>query len=189
MSITALQNAFDAIRQHKMSNSAKLVLLCLANRHNQETGRCDPSIPTIATDMKISERAARDGLRELERLGLVKTIRRTVRTGLGKRNMSNRYNLRGGAKYAGGMGQNLPGKQEYKRTSVFDDLAMLLESQPKADFGEAGRINSKPWPSASAGFAEKGSEGCHVAPFLSPRGNLGDGTAPDQEQPNSPEEE
>lgn len=42
--------------------------------------------------------------------------------------MTNRYRLKGGAQYAGGMGHNMPPKQE-DTPSAFDDLAMLIESE------------------------------------------------------------
>jgi len=127
MSFTASRWAASAISQHDMSMSAKLVLVALGNRHNQETGRCDPSIILISKDVRISERAVRNGIRELEKLKLIRTVERKVRTGLGKRNMTNRYNLGGGAVFAGGVGQDLPTKQEVKAPSRFQDLAMILE--------------------------------------------------------------
>lgn len=112
-----------------MSAPARLVLLALANRHNQETGRCDPSISTISRDIQLSERSVRNGLRELEKLGLIQTVHRQVRTGLGRRNMTSRYRLNGGAQFAGGMGHSLPPnlKLHARATSAFDDLAMMIE--------------------------------------------------------------
>ena len=126
MSFTAIRGAFSAIKQTELSPCAKLVLLSLANRHNQETGRCDPSIETVASDMGISERSVRSALRELEKKKRITTTHRTIRMGLGKRNMTNRYRILWGAKSADGMGQNLPPKQEYT-PSAYDDLAMLVE--------------------------------------------------------------
>jgi DNA-binding transcriptional ArsR family regulator len=126
MSFTAFKNAMQNISMASVSPCAKLVFVGLSNRHNQETGRCDPSVETIAGDLGISERSVRNGLRELEKNGLITTTHRTRRTGRGKRNLSNRYNLKGGAESAGGVGQILPPKQEYT-PSAFDDLAMLVE--------------------------------------------------------------
>lgn len=132
MSFTAARWAANAISETDMSMSAKLVLVALGNRHNQETGRCDPSVVRISKDVRISERAVRNGIRELEKLKLIKTVERKVRTGLGKRNMTNRYNFRGGAGFAGGVGQDLPTKQEVKQPSRFQDLAMILEDVDEA---------------------------------------------------------
>lgn len=127
MSIRAIRHAFDGIKSVPMSAPARLVLLALANRHNQETGRCDPSLTTIAEDVQLSERSVRYGLRELERLGLVSTVERKQRTGRGKRNLTNRYRLKGGAQFAGRMGHDMPPNLKPSAPSVFDDLAMLLD--------------------------------------------------------------
>lgn len=126
MSFTAIRNAMENLKTVKVSAGSKLVLLALSNRHNQETGRCDPSIETIASDLGISERAVQYGLRELEKHKLITTTHRVQRTGRGKRNMSNRYRLKGGAKSASTMVQDLRTKQEYT-PSAFDDLANLVE--------------------------------------------------------------
>lgn len=128
MSLTALRSAFSHIAKVKMSAPSRLALLALANRHNQETGRCDPSVATICKDTQLSERAVRSALRELEGLKLISTVERKLRAGRGRRNMTNRYRLKGGAQYAGGMGHNMPPKQE-DTPSAFDDLAMLIESE------------------------------------------------------------
>lgn len=127
MSIRALHAAFQHVECKQMSMPARLVLLVLANRHNQETGRCDPSVSRICEDAQLSERAVRKSLRELEGLKLIVTVERKQRTGRGKRNLTNRYRIAGGAQYAGRMGHNMPPKQEYTPPSAFDDLAMLLE--------------------------------------------------------------
>jgi len=126
MSFTAILNAMTNLKTAKISASAKLVFLGLSSRHNQETGRCDPSIETIADDLGISSRAVQYGLRELENHKLISTTHRIQRTGRGKRNMSNRYRLKGGAKSAPTMVQDLRTKQEHT-PSAFDDLAMLVE--------------------------------------------------------------
>lgn len=127
MSIRALHHAFQHIASTDMGLPARLVLLALANRHNQETGRCDPSIATICHDTKLSERAVRAALRELEELKLITTTERKLRTGRGKRNLTNRYRLKGGAQYAGRVGHNMPPKLETTAPSAFDDLAALLD--------------------------------------------------------------
>lgn len=130
MSHRAIRNAFAAIRTTELKPTAKLVLLDLSNRHNQETGRCDPSVKTISEDLMISERAVRDALRELEARDLIETVHRKARTGRGQKNRTNRYRLKTGAKSAGGMRQNLPTKQEILYApSAFDDLAMACDEE------------------------------------------------------------
>lgn len=126
MSRRASNWAWNAIQTHSLKPSAMLTLLALADCHNQETGRLDPSLSFLCQKTTLSERAVRDGLRQLEKAGLIYTTHRTIRTGLGKRNLRNRYTLRGGAEFAGGVGQDLPPKREVKQPSAFDDLAMSI---------------------------------------------------------------
>lgn len=127
MSITALRAAFKHIEEVPMGAPARLVLLALANHHNQETGRCDPSVGRLVKTTQLCERAVRTALRELETLKLIVTVLRQQKTGRGKRNLTSRYRLKGGAQYAGGMGHNMPPNQEYYTPSAFDDLAMMVE--------------------------------------------------------------
>ena len=129
MSIRALHHAFQHVAHVKMGLPSRLVILALANRHNQETGRCDPSIATICVDTGLCERAVRSGLRELEVLKLITTTERKLRTGRGKRNLTNRYRIAGGAQYAGRMGHNMPPKLETYAPTAFDDLAALIDCE------------------------------------------------------------
>lgn len=39
-----------------LTPAEKLVLMCLANRHHQDTGKCNPSIPRLAEESLTSER-------------------------------------------------------------------------------------------------------------------------------------
>lgn len=129
MSIRAINQSFAAIEAlgDQLTPSASLTLIALSHCHNQETGRCDPSLATLCAKTGLSERAVRSAIRLLEGLALVATTHRTIRTGRGKRNLRNRYNLTGGAKFAGGVGQDLPPKEKYTAPSAFDDLAMSIE--------------------------------------------------------------
>ena len=129
MSLTALRTAFSHVEAIEMSIPSKLVLLALANIHNQETGRCDPSVARIEKATGLSERAIRKSLRELESLKVISIVERKQRTGRGKRNLTNRYRILGGAQCAGRMGHNMPPKQEYNAPSAFDDLAMMIEPE------------------------------------------------------------
>lgn len=131
MSVIALMHSARRLSSapKNMTASAKLTLFALANRHNQETGRCDPSVETLSLDVGLSERAVRAGIRALEKARFITTTHRNIRTGAGRRNLTNRYRIlgvRGGAGFAGGMGQDLPTNQT-NRPSAFDDLAMLIE--------------------------------------------------------------
>lgn len=55
----------------------KIVLLMLADRVNKDTGQCNPSMTRLAKDSGIDERTARRVVRQLEKLGLIASIRRS----------------------------------------------------------------------------------------------------------------
>lgn len=108
MSMSAIRTAFAAITKIKMSAPARLVYLALADFHNQETGRCDPFIKSICLKTQLSERSVRNALRELESLRQIQTVFRKATTGRGKKNLTSRYRLIGGARIAAPMGQDMP---------------------------------------------------------------------------------
>jgi len=56
--------------------SAKLVLLCLADCHNAETGRCHPSHEHIARQTGLNEKTVPGALKALAELGLITIIAR-----------------------------------------------------------------------------------------------------------------
>lgn len=135
MSITALRAAFDALESVSMGLPSKIVLLILADHHNQQTGRLDPSVERIAKRGGISVRAVQKGLRELESLNLITTVQRVMRTGRGKINLTNRYRLSTPAQCAHGVVSNVhpnlkdtPRSKRKPKPSAFDDLAMITEA-------------------------------------------------------------
>ena len=133
MSFRALAHVFRTMPKlpPSITPTGRLVLLALANRHNQETGRCDPSLATLSADTGMSERAVRTGLRGLEKARVIQTVERRLRTGKGRRNMTNRYRitaLKGGAESAATLGQILPPNLE-DIPSAFDDLASLIDER------------------------------------------------------------
>lgn len=128
MSRIARDWALAAMRRRDLPPSAKLVLVCLADRHNQETGNCSPAIRRIATDAGISESSVKAALRQLKNARLIKVFQRTAKTGRGKPNMTNMYVLIGGAITAPKRGRNLPpNREDIKTPSAPYDLAMTLE--------------------------------------------------------------
>lgn len=54
--------------------SKKLVLLCLANMHNGQTGQLNPSVAAVAMACGISEKQARRQIHELMQAGLVEVV-------------------------------------------------------------------------------------------------------------------
>ena len=52
----------------------KLTLMMLANRHNGDTGQCNPSHSLLAQDCGLSDSGVRTAVRQLAALGLIKII-------------------------------------------------------------------------------------------------------------------
>ncbi len=118
--------SFDAMSwavKQKIPALQKIVLLMLADRTNKDTGRCDPSITRLADDCGMSERSTRNAIRELEKLELIETVRRS-NEGV---NLPNHYRLKiqnlegvghdmpqGTAGDAPGVGHHVPTNQEVK---------------------------------------------------------------------------
>lgn len=58
----------EAVKRLPVSPTQKLVLFCLADCHNGETGRCDPTVATIMQITGLSNRAIATALIDLEAL-------------------------------------------------------------------------------------------------------------------------
>ena len=56
----------EAVKRLPVSPTQKLVLFCLADCHNGDTGRCDPSVTTIMQITGLSNRAVATALLDLE---------------------------------------------------------------------------------------------------------------------------
>ena len=65
-----------AVSVRGIKPQAKLVLWHLADRHNKDTGRCDPAQETLARDCEISRSSLNNQLRVLEAAGFIKRIQR-----------------------------------------------------------------------------------------------------------------
>lgn len=76
----------------------RCVLFVLAYHHNDKSGDCFPSVETIGRGSGIKERAAREAIRALEHVGLVKRKKRTNERG----QASNQYVLFGRVKNKSG---------------------------------------------------------------------------------------
>ena len=80
-----------AIRQRGLKPAAKIVLWHLADRHNRDTGRCDPDQVLLAADCEMSRSTLNVHLSELEKRGIIRRVQRLdERT---KRQLSTAYIL------------------------------------------------------------------------------------------------
>ena len=79
----------NQIYQSDLPNRAIAVYLYLRGRANKE-GFCWPAVPTIASDLKMSESTIRRALRDLVREGFLKIEERQRESGA---NSSNIYSL------------------------------------------------------------------------------------------------
>ena len=70
MSLEALSWA----AKQNIKSVQKLTLMMLANRHNADTGQCNPSHTLLAKDCGLSDSGVRKAVRELAKLGLIKII-------------------------------------------------------------------------------------------------------------------
>ena len=77
-----------AVRQ-KLPCTQKIVLVMLADRHNGDTGRCDPSHDRLAGDCGLTRRSVMDQLAKLDSAGFIRTHHRVI----GKLKASNQYTL------------------------------------------------------------------------------------------------
>lgn len=87
MSVQAMTWAFE----QQVEPHAKLVLLALANRTNQETGLCFPGQELLGQECSMSARTIRRHLKTLEAAGLVR--RRPRMLGEGRGRTSDEYRL------------------------------------------------------------------------------------------------
>jgi len=65
-----------AVKVRGISPAAKVVLWHLADRHNRDTGRCDPSQEKLSEDCEISRSSLNNQLRSLEQLGIISREKR-----------------------------------------------------------------------------------------------------------------
>ena len=65
-----------AIKQRGLDPATKLLLWQLADRHNKDTGRCDPSQERLAADCEMSRASINRHLAKLEEAGLIRRFQR-----------------------------------------------------------------------------------------------------------------
>lgn len=64
-----------AVRVRGISPAAKVVLWHLADRHNKDTGQCNPSQARLAEDCEISRSSLNNQLEVLEKAGFIRRVR------------------------------------------------------------------------------------------------------------------
>lgn len=77
-----------AVRQ-QLPSTQKLVLIMLAERHNSDSGRCDPSHERLADDCGLTRRSVMDQVKRLEDAGYIRSMSRAR----GNLKLSNHYVL------------------------------------------------------------------------------------------------
>lgn len=65
-----------AIQQRGLDPATKLLLWQLSDRHNRDTGRCDPSQDRLAHDCEMSRASVNRHLKKLEEVGLIRRVQR-----------------------------------------------------------------------------------------------------------------
>lgn len=98
MSIRAIKWAMAAAQTVDITPVQRCALFVLAYHHSDRTGQCNPSMLTIGNECGVSDRAAREAIRALEHVGLIKSHKRTCSLGQG----SNQYTLFGTRKNKSG---------------------------------------------------------------------------------------
>lgn len=80
MSVIAMDWAMT-LRGLDMTPVQRVVLFVLCHHHNGKTGQCNPTMETVGAEAGITARAAREAIRALEHIGLVRSEKRTNERG------------------------------------------------------------------------------------------------------------
>lgn len=68
-------NRLDFLYKSELPHRARIVYIYLSDRANKQ-GECWPAIPTIASELKLSESTVRRALRDLRKAGLITSKQR-----------------------------------------------------------------------------------------------------------------
>ena len=68
-------NRLDFLYKSELPHRARSVYIYLSDRANKQ-GECWPAIPTIASELKLSESTVRRALRDLRKAGLITSQQR-----------------------------------------------------------------------------------------------------------------
>ncbi len=91
------------------------MLVALANRHNNDTGKCCPRVKLLASETEFSERTVRQALTDLEELGFIRRVQHVRQDGGWSVNDYRLFQNAGdstpGAAAAGGVGAAAAGQE------------------------------------------------------------------------------
>lgn len=144
MSVTALRAAASWIGHwpKTINTTAQAVLFTLANHHNQETGRCDPSVDMLAKECLLSRRGVQKSIRALEVAKIIKTTERRRRRGSVLHHLPNSYQITAftprttfapPANHVRTKLGNTPTVSHAPSPAVWDDIVMLVEDDREED--------------------------------------------------------
>lgn len=141
MSRQALSWAYE---QKTGSPTRKAVLVSLADRHNADTGRCDPAIPRLARETELSESTVKKALAELVEAGIIEVERRQYENGASR---SNAYRFPALASDTPGAGSRPPRGREPEGEGPGADPKQEVEPEvePTATTDVVASPRARPW--------------------------------------------
>lgn len=138
-----------AVRQ-RLPSTQKLVLIMLAERHNKDSGRCDPSHERLADDCGLTRRSVMDQVKKLEEAGYIRSMARAK----GNLKLSNHYVL------------NLDfGVPEEVKQLPDDPFLVVNQVHQGSEAGSPGVVNHVP---KVVNDVHQGSEGRSHKPGIEP---------------------
>lgn len=119
---------FWAWEQRGLSSSQKLVLLCLADNHNGDSGQCNPSVAFVADKTGLNRKTILQAMADLESLGLI----------VGQKRLGSTTNFRLKTSTYLGIGKNGDKPKE--------PAAQPTQTEPENGTGPEREIPQKPVP-------------------------------------------
>lgn len=98
LSIRAIKWAVSASQTVDITPVQRCVLFILAYHHNDKSGQCNPAMITIGNECGVSDRSAREAVRALEHVGLIRSRKCSGPAG----QATNQYTLFGAKKNKSG---------------------------------------------------------------------------------------
>ncbi|WP_226622590.1 helix-turn-helix domain-containing protein [Alloyangia pacifica] len=153
-----------AIQQRGLKPATKLVLWQLADRHNRDTQRCDPSQALLAHDCEMSRSTVNLHLRELEKHRLIRRIRRVDPQT--RRQISTYYELAFDTDLAPCDDDADEAPEARQKTSPKAPKA--VEPSPKSGLGAVSEKTRKPCPKKAESRVRKSDTNLVIEPGKEP---------------------